>query len=126
MANIKDWMSRYKVAMAREANREAVMAEHERKIINALNAKKEWHRMKKKTLIKIERAAQKALRRAYYTKSLRWHPDRWVGLSYYAEQVRHVFESVTEAYDGLQALITSLSDANSQAVIEEEKLMEGE
>ena len=81
--------------------------------------------MKKKALIKIERAAQKVLRRAYYAKSLRWHPDRWVGLSYYAEQVRHTFESVTEAYDGLQALITRLSETNSQAVIEEEKLMEG-
>lgn len=125
MNNIKDWMSRYKIAKIREANREAVVAEHERKISNELNVKKERHRMKKKALIKIERAAQKVLRRAYYAKSLRWHPDRWVGLSYYAEQVRHTFESVTEAYDGLQALITRLSETNSQAVIEEEKLMEG-
>ena len=80
--------------------------------------------MKKRALIKIERATQKMLRRAYYAKSLRWHPDRWVGFSYYAEQVRHTFESVTDAYDNLQALITLLSEANAQAVIEGEKIIE--
>ena len=125
MARIESWMSRYKVAKQREEARDAAVAEHKRKIADELNARKDRHIMKKKALIKIERNAQKILRRAYYAKSLRWHPDRWVGLSYYAEQVRHTFESVTDAYDGLQALITRLSEANSQAVIKEEELIEG-
>ena len=124
ITNIENWMFRYKAAKQREVAREAAVAEHERKITEELNMRKERHTMKKRALIKIERATQKMLRRAYYAKSLRWHPDRWVGFSYYAEQVRHTFESVTDAYDNLQALITLLSEANAQAVIEGEKIIE--
>ena len=48
-----------------------------------------------------ERQAQKELRRAYYRKSLQWHPDRWVGMSMYTLAVQGAFELITEAYGEL-------------------------
>mmetsp|Transcript_19725 Transcript_19725/g.32966 ORF Transcript_19725/g.32966 Transcript_19725/m.32966 type:complete len:1119 (+) Transcript_19725:127-3483(+) len=50
---------------------------------------------------KAARAAQKAIRRAYYRKSLQWHPDRWAGLPMYALAVQGAFELITEAYQRL-------------------------
>jgi hypothetical protein len=50
---------------------------------------------------KRERAAQKEIRRAYYRKSLQWHPDRWAGLGMYALGVQGAFELINEAYNAL-------------------------
>jgi len=44
----------------------------------------------------------KTIRRAYYRKSLQWHPDRWVGMSVYSMIVQAAFEAVTKAHDSLQ------------------------
>lgn len=52
---------------------------------------------------KRERAAQKEIRRAYYRKSLQWHPDRWAGMGMYALAVQGAFELVNEAYNALTA-----------------------
>jgi hypothetical protein len=52
---------------------------------------------------KRERAAQKEIRRAYYRRSLQWHPDRWAGLGMYALAVQGAFELVNEAYNALTA-----------------------
>eukprot|EP01036_Dinobryon_divergens_P029658 gene29658-38784_t len=49
---------------------------------------------KKKELLKI-------IRRAYYRKSLQWHPDRWAGLPEYSVAVQGAFELITEAYETL-------------------------
>ena len=49
---------------------------------------------KKKELMKI-------IRRAYYRKSLQWHPDRWAGLPEYTVAVQGAFELITEAYETL-------------------------
>lgn len=50
---------------------------------------------------KRERAAQKEIRRAYYRKSLQWHPDRWAGLGMYQLAVQGAFELINEAYNAL-------------------------
>lgn len=47
---------------------------------------------------KRERAAQKEIRRAYYRKSLQWHPDRWAGMGKYSLAVQGAFELINEAY----------------------------
>ena len=49
---------------------------------------------KKKELLKV-------IRRAYYRKSLQWHPDRWAGLPEYSLAVQGAFELITEAYGAL-------------------------
>ena len=45
-----------------------------------------------------KRVWSKEVRRAYYKKSLQWHPDRWVGMGIYNVVVRGVFELISEAY----------------------------
>eukprot|EP01038_Epipyxis_sp_PR26KG_P011455 gene11455-15346_t len=45
-----------------------------------------------------ERNDMKVLRKAYYKKSLQWHPDRWAGMSIYTHAVQGAFELVSEAY----------------------------
>jgi len=50
---------------------------------------------------KRERAAQKEIRKAYYRKSLQWHPDRWAGMGMYALPVQAAFELINEAYNSL-------------------------
>lgn len=50
---------------------------------------------------KRERAMQKEIRRAYYRKSLQWHPDRWAGMGMYALPVQAAFELINEAYNSL-------------------------
>ncbi len=47
----------------------------------------------------------KIIRRAYYRKSLQWHPDRWVGMSLYSATVQTAFEAVTWAHDRLQKML---------------------
>ena len=44
----------------------------------------------------------KQIRRAYYRKSLQWHPDRWVGMNTYTPVVQAAFEAITHAHEGLQ------------------------
>jgi hypothetical protein len=41
------------------------------------------------------------IRRAYYKKSLQWHPDRWAGMAIYSDPVIGAFQLVTEAYSQL-------------------------
>lgn len=48
-----------------------------------------------------ENASLKAIKRAYYQKSLEWHPDRWSNMHIYHVQVQMIFELVSEAYQGL-------------------------
>ncbi len=50
---------------------------------------------------KRERALQKEIRRAYYRKSLQWHPDRWAGMGMYTLPVQAAFELINEAYNSL-------------------------
>jgi hypothetical protein len=45
----------------------------------------------------------KDVRRAYYKKSLQWHPDRWAGMPIYGLVVQGAFELINEAYEGLTA-----------------------
>jgi hypothetical protein len=49
----------------------------------------------------------KEIRRAYYKKSLQWHPDRWVGMELYKLPVQGAFELVAEAYRMLTEDTTS-------------------
>jgi hypothetical protein len=44
----------------------------------------------------------KQLKRAYYRKSLLWHPDRWANMPMYSLPVQGAFELISEAYEGLQ------------------------
>jgi hypothetical protein len=106
------WVLSMKLKMERSANRtrEAEKILQEKR--DAVAFERDQLAAKKKKLVKMERQAQKILRKAYYAKSIRWHPDRWVGLKTYAEVVKDTFEAVTEAYDGLQAMITELGRQN--------------
>ena len=56
---------------------------------------------KRKSGRRRERAAQKEIRRAYYRKSLQWHPDRWAGMGMYQLAVQGAFELINEAYSAL-------------------------
>ena len=53
---------------------------------------------------RVGRSNNKALKRAYYRKSLQWHPDRWVGLSMYTYAVQGAFELINEAYQLLASV----------------------
>ena len=57
----------------------------------------------------LERAKSllKDIRRAYYKKSLQWHPDRWVGMSRYHIAVQGAFELIHEAYEALTKRVNS-------------------
>jgi hypothetical protein len=55
----------------------------------------------------------KQLKRAYYRKSLLWHPDRWSNMPVYAIPVQGAFELISEAYNGLQELLKSSSADDS-------------
>lgn len=46
-------------------------------------------------------AKLKDIRRAYYRKSLQWHPDRWAAMPIYTLVVQGAFELIHEAYEGL-------------------------
>ena len=50
------------------------------------------------------KAATRELRRAYYRKSLMWHPDRWAGMPIYSEAVQGAFQLITDAYSQLMRL----------------------
>lgn len=56
------------------------------------------------------RSNNKALKRAYYRKSLQWHPDRWVGLGMYTYAVQGAFELINEAYQ----LLSSVDDSDEE------------
>jgi hypothetical protein len=53
-------------------------------------------------------AMQKVLRKAYYRKSLQWHPDRWLAHPLYADAVTRAFELVNEAYEALSSELAAL------------------
>ena len=58
------------------------------------------------------------IRRAYYRKSLQWHPDRWVGMSIYSLIVKSAFEIVTLAHDNLQKMLEyELASAKGKKVL---------
>lgn len=44
---------------------------------------------------------RRVLKKAYYGKSLQWHPDRWAGMGIYQDVVSTAFELINEAYEGL-------------------------
>lgn len=46
-------------------------------------------------------STSREIRRAYYRKSLIWHPDRWAGFGRYTQVVQGAFELIAEAYMGL-------------------------
>lgn len=50
----------------------------------------------------------KMLRKAFYRKSLQWHPDRWVAHPFYSDAVKRAFELVNDAYSGLSLEVNSL------------------
>ena len=64
---------------------------------------------REKTARGKERAAQKEIRRAYYRKSLQWHPDRWAGMGMYALAVQGAFELINEGYN----ILTTSGSASS-------------
>jgi len=68
----------------------------------------------------------KQIRRAYYRKSLQWHPDRWVGMSIYSMIVQSAFEAVTRAHDSLQRVLEQeLQQAQDKREKEEELITPG-
>jgi hypothetical protein len=67
----------------------------------------------------------KTLKRAYYKKSLQWHPDRWVGLSQYSVAVQAAFELVHEAYDHLQQQMDDLQQLQKD-LAEQQQQQKGE
>ena len=76
---------------------------------------------------KRERAMQKEIRRAYYRKSLQWHPDRWAGMGMYALPVQAAFELINEAYNSLtneEKNSATGSKSNDQAGATEEAMFE--
>ena len=83
-------------------------------------AKKDLDREKAALAVKKEgkkRASKvsKIIRRAYYRKSLQWHPDRWVGMGIYSMIVQTAFEAVTKAHDSLQRMLeTELQSAREK------------
>lgn len=48
-------------------------------------------------------AKLKEVRRAYYKKSLQWHPDRWAGMPIYSLVVQGAFELINEAYEAISS-----------------------
>jgi hypothetical protein len=54
------------------------------------------------TVREKRREWKRELKRAYYHRSLRWHPDRWASFpTTYQRRAQEVFELVGEAYRGL-------------------------
>jgi len=45
------------------------------------------------------------VRKAYFKKSLQWHPDRWVKYPHLVDKVSAVFSMVSEAYEGLMGCL---------------------
>lgn len=117
------WVEKMKLYRERNENRtrEAELAFKAKE--QAIALERSTLAAKKRKLLKMERNAQKILRKAYYAKSIRWHPDRWVGLNTYADIVRETFEAITEAYDGLQSMITRLSKQNMDEFTKREETM---
>ena len=50
---------------------------------------------------KYERLQQKEIKKAYYRKSLQWHPDRWASMPMYILPVQGAFELISDAYNQL-------------------------
>jgi hypothetical protein len=61
-------------------------------------------------------ASEPEVKKAYYKKSLEWHPDRWAQFPRYTEHVQTAFELISEAYEGLQqrAKVNSAPDVTSR------------
>jgi hypothetical protein len=55
------------------------------------------------------KSIQKEIRRAYYKKSLLWHPDRWASMPFYVQAAQGAFEVVSEAYEQLSNKNTTFS-----------------
>lgn len=50
-------------------------------------------------------ASKSQVRKAYFKKSLEWHPDRWVQHPYLRTKAASIFELISEAYTGLTGCI---------------------
>ena len=60
-------------------------------------------------------SSQRDVRRAYYHKSLEWHPDRWAKHPAYVDRAKDVFELVSEAYVGLQKDLIDAASATTSS-----------
>ena len=49
----------------------------------------------------LSNSSHREIKRAYYKKSLQWHPDRWIGMEIYSIVVTGVFELIAEAIEAL-------------------------
>ena len=65
---------------------------------NNLNKTQKKMKINKK---KYERLQQKEIKKAYYRKSLQWHPDRWASMPMYIPPVQGAFELISDAYNQL-------------------------
>ena len=52
----------------------------------------------------LKASVQKELRRAYYRKSLQWHPDRWAAMPIYSTAVNGAFQLINDAYGELMKI----------------------
>lgn len=50
-----------------------------------------------------QNASAREVRRAYYTQSLLWHPDRWVRYAIHSARAQDVFQIVSDAYAWMTA-----------------------
>lgn len=64
---------------------------------------------------------QKILKKAYYRKSLQWHPDRWSQYPLYTDAVTRAFELINEANSKLNDDIAELAALPNIDVVDEEK-----
>jgi hypothetical protein len=59
----------------------------------------------------------KILKKAFYRKSLQWHPDRWTTHTFYSEAVQRASELVNEAYSELTLEINNLIAVTEPAFV---------
>jgi hypothetical protein len=66
-----------------------------------------------KARARLKASRLKRLKKAYYSKSLLWHPDRWIGMPVYQEVTATAFDLVHEAYVEMTAIIEAESDTSA-------------
>ena len=58
-------------------------------------------------------SSRASVKKAYFKKSLEWHPDRWVQHPHLRSKATTVFELVSEAYRGLSGCLDEEGDSNN-------------